>query len=142
MKTPLYLVIAAALLLVASKPKADLNTQIKGAWRIVRSQYGKGSMEDTKADDSIHKLFTGTRWSATYYNSGTKKIGGTGGGTYKIKGDQYIETLEYYSWDSAAEGKTFTFTMTIENGMLHQKGTIEYQGNPKYLIDEWYVRVD
>lgn len=133
---------AIACLLLAATPKPTVVTPIKGAWKLVRAQYGNDPMEDMKADDRIHKLFTGTRWSAAYYNTGTKKISGTGGGTYKIKGDQYVETVEYFSWDPTVEGKTFTFTMTLENGMLHQKGTIEYKDNPKYIIDEWYVRVD
>ena len=135
-----FTAMACLLLAATSKPTAD--TPIKGAWKLVRAQYGNDPMKDRSADDATYKLYTGTRWSASFYNKGTKKLDGTGGGTYKIKGDQYVETIEYFSWDSTAEGKTFTFTLTIENGMLHQKGTIEYKGNPKYIIDEWYVRID
>jgi uncharacterized protein (DUF2147 family) len=142
MKTTIYLVAVAVLLLTAFAPATNSDTQIKGAWKLVRAQYGNDPMKDRSADDLTHKLFTGTRWSAAFYNKATKKLDGTGGGTYKITGDQYSETVEYFSWDPAVEGKTFTLTMTIENGMLHQKGTIEYNGNSKYSIDEWYVRVD
>lgn len=141
MKQITYLMVVACLLLAAT-PKPNADTPIKGAWKTVRFQYGNEPMKDVDADEATYKLFTGTRWSSTHYNKGTKKISGTCGGTYKIKGNQYFETVEYYSWDPAVEGKTFTFTMTIENGMLHQKGTIEYKDNPKYIIDEWYVRVD
>lgn len=134
--------VIAIFLMAASTPEMKSDTAIKGAWKLARAQYGNGTMEDLGGDESTYKLFTGTRWSATHYDKGTKKINGTCGGSYKITGDQYVETVEYYSWDPAVEGKTFTFTMTIENGMLHQKGTIEYKDNPKYLIDEWYLRVD
>lgn len=141
MKKLLALTVVACLLLAATT-KTNSDTPVKGAWKLVRAQYGNDPMEDMSADDATYKLFTGSRWSATFYNKGTKKISGTAGGTYTIKGDQYAETVEYFSWDAMVEGKTFTLTMTIENGMLHQKGTIEYKDNPKYLIDEWYARVD
>lgn len=132
----------AIVLLAASAPEMNSDSAIKGAWKLVRAQYGNDPMEDLGPGESTHKLLTGTRWSATHYNSSTKKISGTCGGTYQIKGNQYVETVEYYSWDPAVEGTTGTFTMTIENGMLHQKGTFVYQGNPNYIVDEWYKRVD
>lgn len=138
----LLTITAIACLLLAATTKPTVDTPIKGAWKLVRAQYGNDPMKDLGPDELTHKLFTGTRWSAAYYNKATKKISGTGGGTYKIQGEKYVETVEYFSWDAAVEGKIFTFTMTLENGMLHQKGTIEYDGNPKYIIDEWYVRVD
>jgi hypothetical protein len=142
MKTTLCLVVVAALLFSASAPESNSDTPVKGAWKLVRAQYGNDPLEDLGPDELTHKLFTGTRWSTAYYNKATKKISGTGGGTYKIKGDQYIETVEYFSWDAAVEGTTGTFTMTLEKGMLHQKGTFVYEGNPNYIVDEWYIRVD
>lgn len=142
MKKVFSLTAIAMLLIAASPQKKATDIKIIGAWQIVRSQYGDSPMGDQKPGESVIKMFTGTRWSGTFYNTITKKFDGTGGGTYAQKGDQYQETLEYFSWDSTAVGKTFTFTLRIENGMLHQRGTIEYKGNPKYLIDEWYKRVD
>lgn len=137
------LIIALSILLIAAAtPEINQDTPIKGAWKVVRSQYGNEPMTERPKEDLTYKLFTGTRWASTFYNSSTNTISGTCGGTYTIKGNQYVETIEYYSWDPAVAGKTVTFTMTIENGMLHQKGTMEYKGNPNYIIDEWYVRVD
>lgn len=138
----IVILLAIACLLTAASSKTNSDTPVKGAWKLVRAQYGNDPMEDLGPDELTHKLFTGTRWSTAYYNKATKKISGTGGGTYKIKGDQYVETVEYFSWDPAAEGTTGTFTMTLEKGMLHQKGTFVYQGNSNYIVDEWYVRVD
>jgi hypothetical protein len=138
----LVILLAIACLLSAASSKTNSDTPIKGAWKLVRAQYGNDPMEDLGPDELTHKLFTGTRWSATHYDKGTKKISGTCGGTYKVKGNQYHETIEYYSWDPATEGTTATFTITMEKGMLHQKGTFVYQGNPNYIIDQWYVRVD
>lgn len=132
----------AACLLIAAAIHAPVEAPIKGSWKLVRAQYGSGEMKDLTPDEQVYKMFTGTRWSGAFYSTKKKKFDGAGGGTYVLKGDQYLETLEYYSWDPEAVGKKFTFTMKMENGLLHQKGTIEYKGNPKYVIDEWFERVD
>jgi len=126
----------------AISPPAD--TPVKGAWQMVKSKYGddKDYINYEQAGLRSIKMFTGTRWSGSSYNLNEKKISGSNGGTYKISGSTYTETVEYFSWDATTEGKTFVFTMTLEQGMLHQVGYIEYDGNAKYLIDEWYKRID
>lgn len=140
MKKILFFAVAGWLV-VAAAP-APVDTPIKGTWKMISFQYDKAPIETLKENQVSHKMFTGTRWSATSFDKITNKITGIGGGTYTIKGDRYLETLDYYSWGDEVVGKTFTFTMTIENGMLHQKGYMEWKGNSNYLIDEWYVRVD
>lgn len=142
MKKITYLVLAAILVVAAAPLKTPADIQLKGAWKAIRSQYGKEPMVTLTENEISHKLFTGTRWSGVSFDKSTHKITGTAGGTYTIKGSEYTETVEYYSWDSEVVGKTFKFTMTIENGMLHQKGFMEWKGDPKYLIDEYYNRVD
>jgi len=142
MKNALYLLRLVMLLTAASKPEMPADTPIKGAWKMIRSQYGKEPMVVSDENEMGHKLFTGSRWSAVSFDKNTNKITGTAGGTYTIKGSDYLETFEYYSWDSDVVGKTFKFSMTIENGMLHQKGFMEWKGDPKYTIDEFYSRVD
>jgi hypothetical protein len=142
MKTTLCLVVVAALLFSASTPETNSDTQIKGAWKALQTQYGKEPVVTLTENEISHKLFTGSRWSAVSFDKITNKITGTAGGTYTLKGSDYKETVEYYSWDSEVVGKTFQFTMTIENGMLHQKGFMEWKGDPKYTIEEFYSRVD
>lgn len=127
---------------IAAHSSQNTDDSIKGSWKAVRTQYGNDPMKALSENEISHKLFTGTRWSAVSFDKNTNKITGVAGGTYTIKGSDYTETVEYYSWDSSIVGKTFKFTMTIENGMLHQKGFMEWKGDPKYQIDEWYKRVD
>lgn len=139
----LFILMAIALTIVAAAPRENpADTKIVGAWKVVRAQYGSEPMQDFGKDDLSYKMFTGTRWSGAFYNRATKKFDGAGGGSYTIKGDQYTEKIEYYSWDSEVVGKTFTFTLKMENGMLHQSGTIVYKDNSNYIIDEWFERVD
>src|SRR5258706_77376 len=113
---------------------------ITGSWKCVRSKYGNAEMKD-RSDEDVFKIFTATRWSTAFFNKAEKKLGGAGGGTYTLKNEKYAETVEYYSWDAEAVGKTFTFTLKIENGMLHQTGTMEYKGDLNYPIEEWFKRV-
>jgi len=128
-------------LLSASAPIRDETpNSINGAWQIVRAQYGTGPVEE--ANQSIIKIFTKTRWSASFFNKEKKTFDGAGGGTYTLKGSQYTETIEYFSWDAEAVGQVATFTLTMENGLLHQKGVIQYKGDPGYLINEWYKRLE
>jgi hypothetical protein len=139
----LTILLAACAITIAATYSEMAETPIKGTWKMVKSKYGdeKEYIEPAKGDLSL-KMFTGTRWSAAAHNPTTKKIKSSAGGTYTIRGNQYIETVEYFSWGEEAVGKTFTFTMTIENGMLHQNGFMEWEGNTKYVVDEWYMRVD
>jgi len=142
MKTTILLALLA--FFANPKPETPADTPVKGAWQMVKSKYDKETDFTDYAKEGLlsYKMFTGTRWSGSSYNTKKRTISGTNGGTYTISGNQYVEKVEYYSWDTATEGKSFTFTMTIENGMLHQFGYIEYKENKKYLIDEWYKRVD
>lgn len=141
MKKILYFLVAVALT-AATFPDTPTDTPIKGSWKMVRYQYGKDPMKNMTDPYVSYKTFTGTHWTGAGYNKDTKEITGSCGGTYKLKGNQYDETIEYYSWDPKVAGKTFHFVMTIENDMLHQKGTMEWDGDANYVIDEWYSRVD
>lgn len=142
MKKMIYLLGIAILSIASSQPEVPADKQIKGAWKVVSSQYGKEPTVVRGENEISHKLFTGTRWSSASFDKNTNKITGTAGGTYTIKGSVYMETVEYYSWDADVVGKTFKFSMTIENGKLHQKGFMEWKGDPNYVIDEFYSRVD
>lgn len=134
---------AVCMILIAVSADTKKAPSIIGSWQVVRSQYGTSPLHEyTEGDTQIIKQFTGTRWSATFYNSKKRQFQGAGGGTYTLKVDEYKETVEYYSWDSLAVGKTSTFNLRIENGLLHQSGTIEYKGNPAYKIEEWFKRID
>jgi hypothetical protein len=115
---------------------------IQGTWKMVSSQYGKNPVETLKENQVSLKTFTRTRWSSAGFDKQTNKISSNCGGTYTLKDNQYKETVEYYSWGDEAIGKTFTFTLEMENGKLHQKGFMEWKGDKQYLIDEWYIRVD
>jgi hypothetical protein len=135
--------IALTTMLAASESTTLSIADVKGSWKVVKARYGN-EPEKTYGDNdmSIIKTFTGSRWSCAFFEKTKKEFDGAGGGTYKLSGDSYVETIEYYSWDKASVGSTATFTLKMENGMLHQYGTFVYKDNPKYIIDEWYKLID
>lgn len=130
-------------LALASRDSSPAAQPIIGTWRMVSYQYGSTKEPVVQVTKDVgYKTFSGTRWSAAAYNVDEKKFIGAGGGTYTLKGDQYVENVEYYSWGSETVGKSLTFKLTIENGRLHQKGFMEWKGNKEYVIDEWYEKVE
>ncbi len=135
--------IALMTILAASDPITSSVAEVKGSWKVVKARYGNDP-EKTYSDNdmSIIKTFTGTRWSVAYFEKEKKTFEGAGGGSYKLSGETYVETIDYYSWDAANVGTTGTFSLKMENGMLHQYGTFVYKDNPKYIVDEWYKRID
>ena len=64
-----------------------------------------------------------------------------GGGSYTINGNQYTEHLDFYS-DRNWEGKPFTFTISINNDTLIQRGLekVENEGVDREIIEK-YLRV-
>ena len=64
-----------------------------------------------------------------------------GGGAYKLSGNNYKEHLDYYN-DRNWEGKTFSFTVSIQGDTLIQKGMekVEGAGIDREIIEK-YVRV-
>lgn len=138
----LILLAVVAWIVTAASSVNSTEPSIQGTWKMISSQYGKGPVEMPTENQVTLKTFTRTRWSSTSFDKQTNKISSNCGGTYKFQDNQYKETVEYYSWGDEAIGKTFIFTLEIENGKLHQKGFMEWKGDKHYLIDEWYVRVD
>jgi len=104
-------------ILMIAQPTGDKD--ITGVWKVIASSWNK----DTKqyADCEMIKIITKTRWASLMYWPDTKKFAGTGGGTYKWKDGKYIETCEYFTWDSSAVGNRSEISMTLQNGNLIQE---------------------
>lgn len=138
-------VIAIALTAIARRTAEPsiASPNIIGSWKAVKTQYGDQPMKTRGENDfTVVKIFTATRWSGAFFNPKTKEFDGACGGTYELNGDEYLETIEYYSWDAASVGTKGKFTLKMENGMLHQFGKFEYKGNKEYVVDEWYKKID
>ena len=73
------------------------------------------------------KFIGDKHWTAIRVDPKTKKFSYTLGGTYTIKGDEYIETVEFGSEDVAEMiGQKLTFKLKLDGDKLTQIGV----GNP------------
>jgi hypothetical protein len=121
---------------------------IVGTWKLIRGtliEKGDTVVTDYTKDRSFIKMINATHFSFITHdlNQGKDSAAsfGAGAGKYSLKGDQYTEQLEYCNareW----EGYDFSFTVTIHNDTLVQRGIekIESAGIDRLNIEE-YVRL-
>ena len=119
-----------------------------GTWKLIRGtliEKGDTVVTDYTKDRSFIKMINATHFSFITHDLRNGKDSaasfGAGAGTYTLKGDQYTEHLEYCNareW----EGHDFSFTVTIRNDTLVQRGVekIEAAGIDRLNIEE-YVRL-
>lgn len=135
------------LLSVLSRDPA-LSSPLNGTWQLISgtiitkgvssvTDYTKGQMMIKIINDS-HFAFLKHDLNAPPDSSNNFDAGG---GSYTLTGDQYTEHLDYYK-DRNWEGKPFTFTVTVQNDTLTQKGIEKVeQENIDRIIIEKYVRL-
>lgn len=121
---------------------------IVGTWKLIRGtliEKGDTVVTDYTKDRSFIKMINATHFSFITHDLRQGKDSaasfGAGAGKYSLKGDQYTEHLEYCNareW----EGHDFSFTLTLRNDTLIQRGVekIESAGINRLNIEE-YVRV-
>jgi hypothetical protein len=67
-----------------------------------------------------------------------------GSGTYKLEGNKYTETVEFFA-DPSYIGRSFDFTMKVEGNSLYQSGKFPVFEDGKkvreFLLEEVYERV-
>lgn len=62
------------------------------------------------------------------------------GGTYKLKGDKYVETIDIASWEDYGKEKT-DFIVRVEGDKFYQKGTLTASDGTVLAIDEVWQKV-
>lgn len=63
----------------------------------------------------------------------------TGGGTCRLDGEQYIETVAWH-WAPALVGQTIVFDCELKDGLWYHRAEFEAQGE-RFNIDEVWRRV-
>lgn len=113
---------------------------LEGTWKLVKHQWGD-MQEVEKTEIEIYKIFTKKHFFFLYFNE--NEFLGAGGGTYEMKGENYIEHLDFFSWDSTAIGTQQTFKWSIANNQFHQSGIVKNIDNfDNFTIEEYYERVE
>jgi len=119
-----------------------------GTWKLITgtlTEKGQTTVTDYTKGKSFIKIINDTHFAFTLHDTNddadTTKAFASGAGRYTLNGDSYTEHLEYCT-DRQWEGHDFTFTITISNDTLIQRGVekIESQGIDR-LNEERYIRV-
>ncbi len=121
---------------------------IIGTWQLLSGtlvEKGDTVVTDYTKDRSFIKIINATHFSFTQHDlnkgQGANASFSAGAGTYTLKDSTYTEHLAYCS-DRAWEGQDFTFTLTLQNDTLTQRGLeiVEATGVNRLNIEK-YVRV-
>jgi hypothetical protein len=125
-------------------PSSPLN----GTWQLISGTIitkGVSTVTDYTKGQQMIKIINDTHFSFLKHDLNAPKDSSNnfdaGGGSYTLTGDQYTEHLDYYK-DRNWEGKPFTFTVTVQNDTLTQKGIekVDKEGIDRIIIEK-YVRL-
>jgi hypothetical protein len=147
MKKALVTTISAAVLLIAIltistgttfNPKKDSVT-IQGTWQLVSCKYGPSASGFTDFPEIMRriKVINETHFIWVQFDTLSRKVVESAGGSYTVKGDTYTESLDF---GLAMDGYLKTspaYTIKIEGDMLFQSGLLV----PDYKIEEIWKRV-
>lgn len=115
---------AAVLLRAAAQPAAPASTSLDQALTGVWMHVGKpGHVTTNPPTDAPLKFRIGQRWTYTRADPSTGTVTAHFGGTYRVTGNDYVETITYSTDSSDPElGKSLTFTVKIEGDLMTQTG--------------------
>ncbi|WP_219226538.1 hypothetical protein [Pedobacter antarcticus] len=131
----------------ADNDKNELGAQLKGSWRLLSAvtlENGKTTVQDYSKAQKMIKIINDDHFAFLKHDLKPDTAGknnfDAGGGSYKLIGDQYTESLDFYN-DPNWEGKSFTFTIKIQGDTLVQTGVekVEKAGVDR-TITEKYLR--
>jgi hypothetical protein len=144
-KTLLILGAAAALAFTAAlpgadKPQMDAASHL-GTWRLISAKYGDAKEFSDVSNQGPHiKMLTADRFIWVIYDSKTKLVAMSMGGSYSLQGSNYRETIEFYLPEGMKVylGKEQVFTIRVEGDRLFQSGKLSDGQN----IEEIWQRVN
>ena len=107
-----------------TKEPTKLAKDLIGTWVLVGTPDNVGEVPKSGAR---LKFFTGKHWLVTQPEPETGKVVFHHGGTYTLDGDNYVETIEYATENTADQiKKTYKFKIKVEGDTYTQIGV----GNP------------
>jgi hypothetical protein len=143
--TLLILGTAAALVFTAALPGAEKQQKDAashlGTWQLVSAKYGDEKEFSDVSNQGPHlKMLTPDRFVWVIYDSKTKLISRSMGGSYRLQGSSYTETVEFFLPQGMKVylGKEQVFTLKVEGDRLYQSGKLSDGMN----IEEIWQRVN
>ena len=116
--------------------------KLDGAFIVTGGQHGDKilSVADIEKQKVI-KIFKNGYWIGAFFGNPQQPFNGTCGGTYKTENGKYIETVNFYSWDSTAVGDTYSFNYSLNKDSYIQDGKMDSEKYPNYIIREEFAKL-
>ena len=144
-KTLLIIGTVATLALTAALPGAEKPAKdagsLLGTWRLVSAKYGDAKEFSDVSNQGPHiKMLTADRFIWVIYDAKTNLISRSMGGSYRLQGASYTETVEFFlpAGMKVYLGKEQVFTIRIEGDKLFQSGKL----SDGMKIEEIWQRVN
>jgi hypothetical protein len=101
-------------------------TPLVGTWELVLEKWNDAKeFTGPSAERKSLKFITPTHFIWVHVDPTTKKISNSMGGTYKLKGDSYVETVEFaFEGMEAYVGKEQKFTAKLEGDKWTHSGVL------------------
>ncbi len=112
---------------------SDRDDDLNGNWVITGRKVDGETREMTPGARRTVKILGGGRFQWIAFNSETKELSGTGGGTYEAKDGKYTEKITFFSRDDSRVGASLEFDYEVKDGKWHHSG-LSSTGNPIYEI--------
>lgn len=98
------------------------NDDLNGNWVITGRQRDGEMKTITPGDRRTIKILGGGRFQWIAFNSDTKTLGASGGGTYTAQSGIYTERITFFSKDKGRVGADLEFNYEVINGEWHHQG--------------------
>ncbi|HEV2207858.1 MAG TPA: hypothetical protein VG167_03735 [Verrucomicrobiae bacterium] len=122
------------------KPQKDAASHL-GTWQLVSTRYGDAKKFSDVSNQAPHiKMLTADHFIWVIYDSETKLISRSMGGSYRLQGGSYTETVEFFlpAGMKIYLGKEQVFAIRVEGDKLFQSGKL----SDGMKIEEIWQRVN
>lgn len=98
-----------------------------GTWQLASFKYGTGQPGFTDYPQSQRriKLITETHFTWVNFDTSTKIVTGTAGGTYSLSGNIYTESIDFGLGMDTYSGKKHAFAIRVENDKFFLSGSLD-----------------
>ena len=110
----------------AERPPKDAGSHL-GTWQLVSAKYGDAKESPDVLEPGPHiKMITPDRFVWVIYDSKTKLVSRSMGGSCRLQGSSYTETVEFFLPQGMKVylGKEQVFTIRVEGDKLFQSGKL------------------
>jgi len=118
--------LAVAIGLRAQPASEKSPASLLGTWQLVSYKYGTNQTDfaDFPKDRRRLKLITETHYTWVEYDTATKIVNGSAGGTYLLNGNSYTESKDFGLGMDTYLGQKHAYTIQVDGDKLFLSGSL------------------